>query len=307
MGILNVTPDSFSDGGLLYEGDQMNVDRAGERALQMVEEGADIIDIGGESTGPRSKDVSLEEELKRVIPVVKALKAKLSAGLPGHSGVLAVDRSVQISVDTYKAEVARQALEAGADMINDVTALRGDPELVKVLADYPHVPVVLMYAKDPTARTTIEATHYDDVMKTIVHFLEERIEFAVRAGIARERIIVDPGMGAFVSMEPKYSVEILRRLRELEVLKLPILVGTSRKGFVGQILAQQRMARQQQLLEKAQPVDFSLLKPLPVTERLEGSLACAVMAVMNGASIVRVHDVQETRRMLQMMMAFQTT
>lgn len=295
MGILNVTPDSFSDGGKLYaevvpgrDRSEVNVEKAVEVALQMVSDGADIIDIGGESTGPGSKDVSLEEELARVIPVVRGLRSEMQNGLfkaknevkslhvhtqTTLSGVdvNVADKRPLISVDTYKAEVARQALEAGADMINDVTALRGDPQMAGVLAKY-DVPVVIMYAKDATARTTREVVHYDDIIQTVRAFLEERIAYGVASGIARDRFVIDPGMGAFVSGDPKYSLEILKRLAELQDLHLPILVGASRKGFIGSVLE----------------------------ERLEGSLACAAVATLNGASILRVHDVQETRRFIDM-------
>lgn len=269
MGILNVTPDSFSDGGKF-----VNEDVAVARALQMVDEGADIIDIGGESSGPGSKDVSLEEELKRVIPAVKALKMALLQTQQDTQ-----KRSI-ISVDTYKAEVARQALEAGADMINDVTALRGDSKMAEVLAKYPHVPVVIMYSKDPTARTTRENVQYDDVIATVRKFLEERVALGVKAGIERERFIIDPGMGAFLSGDPKYSLEILRRLQEFSGMNLPVLIGASRKGFIGQVMG-----------------------GLPVDQRLEGSLACAAIAMQNGAKILRVHDVKETRKFATMLAA----
>lgn len=292
MGILNVTPDSFSDGGKFVD-----VDLAVARALQMAKEGAEIIDIGGESSGPGSKDVSPEVELARVIPVVKKLIPILKErGLRGEigavGGMAGVSQQVFLSVDTYKAEVARQAIEAGADMINDVTALRGDfnpagdSKMAAVLAKYSNVPVVIMYSKDPTARTTRENVQYDDVIATVRKFLEERIKVGIAAGIARERFIIDPGMGAFVSMEPKYSLEILRRLREFGVASdlknLLILIGASRKGFIGDVFG-----------------------GLPVAERLEGSLACAAIAAMNGASILRVHDVKETRRVIDMINAIQ--
>ncbi len=265
MGILNVTPDSFSDGGTLYGSEGVNLEKALEKGLKMVREGADIVDIGGESSGPGSKDVSLEEELERVIPIVRRIRER---------------SSVPISVDTWKTEVARQALEAGANMINDVTAFRGDSSMLSMLAKS-DVPVIFMYAKDPTARTTKEALQYADVVQTIMEFLEERIACAEQAGIARERLIVDPGMGAFISADPKYSLEVLRRLSEFQALGLPVLVGASRKGFIGEVLALQG-------------------KPLPVDQRLEGSLACALVAMKNGASILRVHDVQETRRIVDM-------
>lgn len=256
MGILNVTPDSFSDGGRYF-----GVNKALKRAQEMVSEGADIIDIGGESTGPNSIHVPLEEELKRVIPIIKKvrdLKLKIK------------NLKLKISIDTYKAEVARQALEAGADMVNDVTALRGDPNMAHVVAEY-KCPVVLMYSKDNSPRTTRKKTRYCDVMQTIFDFFEERIAFALGAGIQRNKIILDPGMGAFVSAIPKYSFEIIARLSELkEQFGLPILVGPSRKSFLGG----------------------------KVDERLEGGLGASCLAYEHGATIIRTHDVLATKRAL---------
>lgn len=244
MGILNVTPDSFSDGGQFF-----SVDAAAARALLMVREGADIIDVGGESSGPGSSDVSEEEELRRVIPVISLLRKSQPA--------------LFISIDTYKAEVARLAIAAGASMVNDVTALRGDPQMAHVIAQT-GVPVVLMYSKDKTARTTRLKKCYRDVVKTVRGFLEERVTCALRAGIKREQIILDPGMGAFVSGEPRYSFEILERLEELKELGFPILVGVSRKSFLGGA----------------------------VNERLAATLKANALAIKNGADILRVHDVK---------------
>lgn len=250
MGVLNVTPNSFSDGGK-YRDPEV----AALHAEAMIKDGADIIDIGGESTGPDSTDVKPEEEIKRVIPVIKAIKNRPS--LEGHSDVF-------ISVDTYKPEVAKAALSEGAGMINDVTALRSGSELASVVAQS-NAFLVLMYAKDSTARTTREATQYKDVIKTIMEFLEKRIAVAVRAGVDRKKIIIDPGMGAFISGDPKYSYEVLRRLPELKKLNAPILIGASRKSFL----------------------------PGPMRERLIPSVIAHTAAVQNGASIVRVHDVAE--------------
>ncbi len=259
MGILNVTPDSFSDGGDLdgSEGGVL-VEAVVQRAQKMILEGADILDIGGEATGPGSKDVSLEEELSRVIPVIKAVRAELP--------------EVWISGDTWKAEVARQAIVAGADMVNDVTALRGDEEMANVVLEN-EVPICLMYSKDGNARTTTDSIEYDDVMVTIKDFLRERVEMAQQKGIPQ--IILDPGMGVFVSMNPDYSYEVLEKLRELEELGFPILVGTSRKSFL--------TARFGEKVPK---------------ERLEGSVMTTLQAALNGAHILRVHDVKETREMI---------
>ncbi len=255
MGILNVTPDSFSDGGRY-----MKVDKAIARALEMAVEGADIIDIGGESTGPGSKDVSADEELERVIPVFEKLRGETDAIL---------------SVDTYKSTVALHALKVGADVVNDVSALRADEDMAKVLADH-KAPVVIMYSKDATPRTTRENVQYEDVIDTVKRFLKERIEYGVARGMKRDRFIIDPGMGAFVSADAKYSLQILKRLEELKDFGLPVLVGPSRKSFIGQALN------------------------LSMDERAEGGFAAAAVAVMNGASILRVHDVKGTRRVADM-------
>ena len=262
MGVLNVTPDSFYDGGRFFD-----PVRAAAQGLRLAEEGADIIDVGGESTGPKSSAVSLKEEISRVIPLIEKLRAKTK---------------VWISVDTYKAETARLALEAGADMVNDVTALRGDRKMADTLAGY-DVPVVIMYGKDKTPRTTIKNKSYKNVIKTVLDFLRGRVEYGVKKGIKHSRFIIDPGMGAFISSDPKYSLQILKNLALLGKIGLPILVGASRKSFIGAALN------------------------LPVEERLEGSLACAAVAVMNGAAIIRAHDVKETRRVVDMVRIIQNS
>lgn len=251
MGIVNVTPDSFSDGGRF-----LDRDRAVEHALRLVDEGADIIDIGGESTRPGAQPVPLEEELRRVIPVVKELR-RLS--------------DVPISVDTYKAEVARQALEAGANIVNDISALRFDPQMARVVAEHDAY-VVLMHMQG-TPQTMQDNPHYDDVIQDILAFLKERIEVAIDAGIKREKIIIDPGIGFGKLLE--HNLEILRRLGELRALGRPILIGPSRKSFIGQLTG------------------------LPVDQRLEGTIASVVVGVLHGAQIVRVHDVAPVRRALQ--------
>lgn len=216
MGIINLTPDSFSDGARFETEDLLQV------ALQMVKDGASVLDMGGESTGPGSKDVSLEEELKRVVPAVRKVRETLDEA--GHF-------DVKISVDTWKADVAEAAIEAGAEMVNDVTAGRGDERMFDVVAKL-GVPICLMYSKDATARTSKEAVEYDDVMQTVKDFLSERVELARAAGV--HDIILDPGMGAFVSTIPEYSWEIIERIEELDDLGFPVLVGTSRKSFLGE-------------------------------------------------------------------------
>ncbi len=252
MGILNVTPDSFSDGGHF-----LNPAPAVARVRQMISEGADMIDVGGESSGPGSADVSEEEELRRVGPVIDLIR---SEGLTGR---------VLFSIDTYKADVARYALEHGFGMVNDVTALRGDSKMIEALLEFrPYV--ILMYSKDSTARTTRELVSYDDVVKTVGDFLKARAEVLLRAGFPREKIIVDPGMGAFVSGDPQYSFELIDRLGELAKLGYPILVGVSRKGFLGG----------------------------RVGDRDEASVNLSLKALQNGATIVRVHDVGRMSRLL---------
>lgn len=217
MGILNLTPDSFSDGG-----NYNTVKKAVQKVKEMEQKGVDIIDIGGESSGPNSKDVSLKEELNRVTPVLKAIR-KIT--------------QLPISVDTYKSEVARKALEEGANVINDITALRGDSKMATVIAKY-KCPVILMYSKDKTARTTRQEKNYKDVVKTIEEFLEKRIQYAKKQRISYKQIILDPGMGHFVSAISKYSYEIIARLGELKKLGYPILLGLSRKSFLGGTIEQ---------------------------------------------------------------------
>jgi len=248
MGILNVTPDSFSDGGKF-----LNRDRAKERALEMEENGADIIDIGGESTRPGAEKVGLEEELGRTIPVIEAIRE---------------ETNIPISIDTYKAEVAREALAAGADIINDISALRFDPDLGR-LAGNRDVPVILMHMQGEP-RTMQENPTYDDAVTEIIEFLKGRIDRALELGVAPGKIIVDPGIGFGKRFEDNY--EILRRLEEFEELGQPLLLGTSRKSFLGETLN------------------------LPTEERLEGTIASNVVGVMKGADILRVHDVKENNR-----------
>jgi dihydropteroate synthase len=248
MGILNVTPDSFSDGGRFHR-----FEDAVAQGMRMVQEGADIIDVGGESTRPGSDPVTLEEELFRVIPVITALAQKTE---------------VPVSIDTYKSEVARRALDAGAQMINDISALRFDPEMKKIAGQY-QVPVALMHIKG-TPKDMQKDPHYDDVIAEVGDYLQESMRIAEQAGIDRERIIIDPGIGFGKRLQD--NLNILKNLSEFSILGCPILIGCSRKSFIGKILN------------------------LPVGERLEGSLAALAVAVMNGANIVRVHDVKESKR-----------
>lgn len=253
MGTLNVTPDSFSDGGLFFD-----LERALARGRQMAEEGADIIDIGGESTRPGAKPLDPEEELRRVIPLVRALSQEIDK---------------PISVDTRKARVAERALAAGAEMINDISALRFDPRMVDVVREA-KVPVVLMHMRgDP--ETMQLNTHYDDLLTEIYSFLEERIAFAEERGISPEKIIIDPGLGFGKSLEEGHNLLILKHLQRFRKLGKPVLVGPSRKAFLGRILN------------------------LPPQERDEGTMAAVAISILNGANIVRVHEVHRMRRVVK--------
>lgn len=247
MGILNVTPDSFSDGGLFS--DRV---KAVERALEMCEEGADWIDVGGESTRPGAAPVDAKEELKRVIPVVEAL----------------CSRGLTVSIDTTKAEVARQALAAGAAIVNDVSALSSDPAMAGVCAAL-GAGVVLMHMRG-TPRTMQLDTVYGDVVGEVYGYLWSRVEWAVRNGIGRDRLMIDPGLGFGKSVEG--NLRLVRDLREFKSIGLPLLVGPSRKSFIGAATG------------------------AGVEGRLSGTLAVSVVSVMNGANILRVHDVKEARQ-----------
>lgn len=260
MSILNVTPDSFSEGGKYFD-----FKKAIGHAEVMVSEGADILDIGGESTRPGAESVPLEEELRRVIPVIENLVKKIK--LP-------------ISIDTYKSEVAKRALDSGARMVNDISGLRFDPQMVKIVAGY-QVPVIIMHMQG-TPRNMQENPVYDDVVKDIYTFFEERINFCLNVGIRKENIYLDPGIGFGKTVE--HNLEILRRLNEFHSLGYPLVLGTSRKSFIGKILD-----------TEVDPVK----KFYGVEERLEGSLATYVWAIVHGVKILRVHDVKETKRITQ--------
>lgn len=249
MGILNVTPDSFSDGS-----DHFDREKAVSAALRMVEEGADIIDIGGESTRPGADPVSLEEEVARVVPVIAAIRAK---------------SNVAISIDTYKAEVARRAVAAGAGIINDISGLNLDPEMAAAAAQT-GAAVVLMHMRG-TPRDMQTDTSYADLVGEVYRLLDESMEKALCAGVKREAIALDPGIG--FGKTPEGNLLLLRRLKEFTSLGRPLLVGASRKSFIGKFLG----------------------IPEP-KERLNGSLAAAVLAVAGGARIIRAHDVAATRQ-----------
>ncbi len=250
MGILNLSPDSFSGDGIA------DPDRAVGRAEAMVEEGADIVDVGGESTRPGAEPISVEEEMRRVIPVIERL-----AKIP----------RLVLSIDTYKPQVAEVCLKAGAHIVNDVFALR-HPGMAEIVAEY-RAGVVLMHMLGEP-RTMQSNPSYANLMHEIYIFLAERVDFAIRCGIGRERIAIDPGIGFGKTID--HNLEILRRLRELTSMGLPVLIGPSRKSFIGKVL------------------------DVPVDQRLEGTAAVIALAIANGASIIRVHDVRSMVKVARM-------
>ena len=264
MGIINVTPDSFSGDGLLDEGGIENVI---ERAQRLVAEGADVLDIGGESTRPGSVPVSAETEMKRVIPAIRAVRAATGDAL--------------ISIDTYRADVAAAALDAGANWINDVWGLRMDPEMAALAAER-RCPVVIMHNRSKPKDVVQEqalggryvGVHYDDLLRDIGTELSEQVHLALKSGIAMEQIILDPGIGFGKTVEQ--NLELLDRLDEIKRLGFPLLVGPSRKSFIGYVL------------------------DLPPEQRVEGTSAAVAIAIARGADIVRVHDVAAIARTVRM-------
>jgi dihydropteroate synthase len=260
MGILNVTPDSFYDGGKYF-----SPDKAIKHALVMEKQGADIIDIGGESTRPGAKKISAKEEINRIVPTIEELVKKIN---------------IPISVDTYKSKVAKKTIDAGASMINDISALRGDKSLVKIVSEY-EIPICLMHMKGNPGNMQ-NNPFYKDLIKEIVIFLKERTEFAVLNNIKKEKIIIDPGIGfgKRTGRGIEDNCEILRKLDKLKLLKFPIMVGASHKTFIGNAYGDDK-------------------SPI-IKESLEGSLAAACIAVMNGANIIRTHDVKETHSCLNL-------
>ena len=246
MGVLNITPDSFSDGGLFFDRE-----KAVEHALRLVEEGADILDIGGESTRPGSDVVPVDEELRRTIPVIEAIAPRVK---------------VPISIDTYKADVARRALDAGASIVNDISGLRFDREMPGVIAEY-KAPVVIMHIKGKP-RDMQQNPVYEALIPEIMAYLGVSIQLAAKFGIPDDRVIIDPGIGFGKTFD--HNLQILKDLREFTFLGKPLAVGVSRKAFIGKILG-----------------------GAPASERLEGTAAAVTAAILNGAHIVRVHDVKE--------------
>ena len=260
MGILNMTPDSFSDGGTF-----LNLDHALDYSRQMVEEGADIIDVGGESTRPGAQPIPLEEERRRVLPLIEKLAAQVK---------------IPLSIDTTKAALAEEALDAGAAMINDISALRDDPEMAALVSER-GVPVILMHMRG-TPHTMQQQTAYDSIIAEVYSFLKERIAYAESVGIDSRNIIVDPGIG-FGKSVPDGNLQIIKNLSSFKDLRKPILVGPSRKAFIGSVLN------------------------LGVEEREEGTAAVISLAINNGAHIVRIHDVKKMKRVVTMVDAILAT
>jgi dihydropteroate synthase len=246
MGVLNVTPDSFSDGGLFFD-----KSTAVKRALQMVEEGADIIDIGGESTRPGSEPITIEEELKRTIPVIEVLSKNVK---------------IPLSIDTYKSEVAKRALDAGASLVNDISGLRFDPKMPEIVSEY-KVPVVIMHIRG-NPRDMQQNPVYEALIPEIMDYLRAGMIIARQAGISEDMIVIDPGIGFGKTFY--HNLQIIHNLQEFALLRKPILIGPSRKAFIGKILGD-----------------------APVTERFEGTAAAVAISIMNGANIIRTHDVKE--------------
>jgi dihydropteroate synthase len=257
MGIVNVTPDSFFDGGKYYD-----IEAAYKRVDQIFSEGADIIDVGGMSTRPGSDPVSIEEELRRVIPVIKYIKNNYD---------------ILVSIDTYRSQVASEAINCGAEIVNDISGLNFDKNLVKVVADTNSC-LILMHIKG-TPKDMQKNPYYDDVIDEIYNFLKNQSDIALNNGVKKDNIIVDPGIGFGKTFE--HNLIILKKLANFKSLGYPILIGASRKTFTG------------------------VLMNLPPEERLESSLAAATISVLNGANILRVHDVKETIKAISLAKAIQ--
>ena len=252
MGILDTTPDSFSDGGRY-----LDMDQAIAHGMELVRSGAGILDIGGESSRPFSEEVSEDEEMERVIPVIKRLAKEID---------------VPISIDTVKASVAMEAIKAGASMINDISAMENDPAMAEV-ASKTGVPIILMHMKG-TPKTMQVNPHYDDLMGEIMDYLESRIKVALAAGIKKDKIILDPGIGFGKSVN--HNLMLIKHLKAIKKLGYPVLMGPSRKSFIQKILSD----------SKEKPVQANDL------EAEQGTMAAATACLMNGAQILRVHDVK---------------
>jgi len=251
MGVLNVTPDSFSDGGEFF-----SAQSAIKHGLSLIEDGAEIIDIGGESTRPGAESLTIDNELNRVLPVIEEIRKR--------------NNEILISIDTYKSEVAKQAIECGADIVNDISGFTMDSKMPTIVSDY-GVPVILMHIKG-NPKTMQNNPEYDDVIEEINSYFRNQISIAKAAKINPEKIILDPGIGFGKNLEHNFS--ILNRLNQLCVHGYPIMIGTSRKSFIG------------------------LTLDLPPNDRVEGTAATVSVGIMNGARIIRVHDVKEMKRVV---------
>lgn len=254
MGILNATKDSFYPGSRIGD-----IENAVKRAIKMVEDGADILDIGGESTRPGSDPVTVEEEIERVAPVIKAIRDR--------------DKDILISVDTYRSETAEAAIKVGADIINDISAMTFDEKMADVAVKY-NVPIILMHIKG-TPKDMQKNPHYDDVVKEVKDFFQERIDYGISKGIKRNKMILDPGIGFGKNFN--HNMELIRKIDSLFVFDLPILLAVSRKSSIGKALGD-----------------------LPVEERLEGTIAVSCYAAMKDVDMIRVHDVLENKRAIKM-------
>jgi len=248
MGVLNVTPDSFSDGGQF-----LDAKSAVFHALRMAEQGADIIDIGGESTRPGSDPVSINDELARVIPVIESIRG---------------ESTIPISIDTYKSIIARAAIAAGANIINDISGLNFDPEMVNIVRDH-RVPIVIMHIKGTPKNMQIDP-QYDDLIQEVIDYFQKQIDFCRNNGVPKSKIILDPGIGFGKRLNDNFI--LIRELKRFTELGYPVLIGPSRKSFIG------------------------LTLDLPVEQRFEGTAAAITAGIMNGARIIRVHDVLEMKR-----------
>lgn len=253
MGIINVTPDSFFDGGKYF-----NFQKAVDHAFRLIDEGADILDIGGESTRPGAEPVSIDEELRRVIPVIEAISKRIS---------------IPISIDTYKARVAEEAIKAGATIINDISGLRFDPAMSAIASKY-KVPVIVMHIKG-TPKDMQKNPYYEALIPEIIEYLRDSVIIAKQAGVDENMIIIDPGIG--FGKLPEHNLTIIKNLREFSNLGKPLLIGVSRKSFIGKVL-------NESLPEK----------------RLEGTASAVAISVINGANIVRVHDVGFMAKVVKM-------
>jgi len=253
MGILNVTPDSFSDGGEFFL-----KENAIKHGLSLIENGANILDIGGESTRPFSHPVSKEEEVKRVIPVIKGIKDGIKNSI--------------ISIDTYKASVAIQALDAGADIINDISGLGFDPEMPEVAASY-NVPVIIMHIKGTPQNMQVEP-FYHDIWEELISYFQKRIDFILKKGVKKDKIILDPGIG--FGKRPEDNIQIIKGLNRLKNLGFPVLIGNSRKSFIGKISG----------IESSKDRDVV-------------SLIADIISIINGADVIRTHNVKNTRDALK--------